>query len=78
MASSLPNDGNTATLPVYQQIDTHDSAELHKDRVEVGATGCAWDPEDRKYGDDVGIFASEHEATGLSNDNHARAGEARA
>ena len=62
----LKNDGSTATIRVYQQINDTESAELHNGTVEFNDVVILHALKTDRYGDDGGDFAWEHEASGAT------------
>lgn len=71
----LRNDGDTATVRVYQRINNNESSELHNGTIEVGAIVPLQALKTDDHGDDGGDFFWEHEASGLSNEEFVRAGD---
>jgi len=71
----LRNDGDTATVRVYQRINNNESAELHNARIEVDARVLLQALKTDDNGDDGGDFAWEHDGSGLSNQEFVRAGD---
>ncbi len=71
----LRNDGDTATIRVYQKINNNEAAELHNGKVETGGLVSLKALKTEDDDDRGGDFAWEHDGSGLSGEEYVNAGD---